>query len=56
MKNYAISIIFIFISLIITPLLIIRGGTNESKAFDNVGQTTIETTSTNSNTKRTKNL
>lgn len=50
MKNYAISIIFIFISLIITPLLIIRGGTNDSKAFDSTSQTTNETTSTNSDT------
>lgn len=50
MKNYAISIIFIFISLIITPLLIIRGGTSDSKIFDSTSQTTNETTSTNSNT------
>lgn len=50
MKNYAISIIFIFISLIITPLLIIRGGTSDSKVFDSTSQTTNETTSTNSNT------
>jgi stage II sporulation protein D len=50
MKNYAISIIFIFISLIITPLLIIRGGTSDSKVFDSTSQTTNETTSTNYNT------
>ena len=51
MKNYAISIIFIFISLIITPLFIIRGSTTDSNAFDNTNQTTaIETTSKSSDT------
>ena len=49
MKNYVVSIIFIFISLIITPLFIIRGSTTDSNAFDNTNQTTaIETTSKSS--------
>jgi stage II sporulation protein D len=51
MKNYVVSIIFIFISLIITPLFIIRGSTTDSNAFDNTNQTTaIETTSKSSDT------
>jgi stage II sporulation protein D len=51
MKNYVVSIIFIFISLIITPLFIIRGSTTDSNAFDNTSQTTaIETTSKSSDT------
>lgn len=51
MKNYVVSIIFIFISLIITPLFIIRGSTTDSNAIDNTNQTTaIETTSKSSDT------
>lgn len=51
MKNYVVSIIFIFISLIITPLFIIRGSTTDSNVFDNTNQTTaIETTSKSSDT------
>jgi len=51
MKNYVVSIIFIFISLIITPLFIISGSTTDSNAFDNTNQTTaIETTSKSSDT------
>ena len=51
MKNYAISIIFIFISLIITPILIIRGNSTDTKAFENANQTTlIEPSSKSSDT------
>ena len=40
MKNYIISIIFIFISLIITPVLIFRGDTANSKTFEKANNTT----------------
>ncbi len=48
MKNYVISIIFIFISLIITPVLIIGGNLNNSQLSESINNTTTSMTTSNS--------
>jgi stage II sporulation protein D len=53
MKNYIFSIVFIFISLIITPVLIFRGNTAGLKVSET---TTIESTTSTTNNNATNDI
>ena len=53
MKNYIFSIVFIFISLIITPVLIFRGNTTGLKVSET---TTIESTTSTTNNNATNDI